>query len=396
MSSDAQKTKEELLTELAAARRRVAALEAALAPDAPPSAHCPPTNDTAQFYLTILNDAPALIWRAGRDAKCDWFNRTWLSFTGRSLEQELGNGWAEGVHRDDFDACLQTYLDSFAARRFFQMEYRLRHHSGEFRWICDIGCPFKESDGAFGGYIGYCFDVTQRRRDEEFRRDVERIIRHDIKAPLHSLKALALALFDDVRDEELRPLVPRLHRGIASVVNLVDSTEKLMQIERGDYRPPDTRLELAAIVSNVRDTLAPQAEALGVALRLAETAGPEAAGSCCRGEEVLIETMLTNLVKNAVEASPPGATVTVRTFSGPDAVGVAVHNQGAIPEAIRDVFFEKGVTSGKAGGAGLGTYSAAIIAKAHGGRIAFTTSETTGTTVTVTLPPAPPASREDA
>ena len=386
MSSDAQKTKEELLTELAAARRRVAALEAALAPDAPPPPSCPPTNDTAQFYLTILNDAPALIWRAGRDAKCDWFNRTWLSFTGRSLEQELGNGWAEGVHRDDFDACLQTYLDSFAARRFFQMEYRLRHHSGEFRWICDIGCPFKESDGAFGGYIGYCFDVTQRRRDEEFRRDVERIIRHDIKAPLHSLKALALALFDDVRDEELRPLVPRLHRGIASVVNLVDSTEKLMQIERGDYRPPDTRLELAAIVSNVRDTLAPQAEALGVALRLAEAAGPEAADVCCRGEEVLIETMLTNLVKNALEATPPGAAVTVTLSRDEAGAHVAVHNPGVIPEAIRDRFFEKYATLGKAQGTGLGAYGAERIARAHGGFVGFATSEADGTTVTATLP----------
>ncbi len=380
--SDAQKTKDELLEELAAARGRVAALEAALAPDAPPSPYCPPANDTAQFYLTILNDAPALIWRAGRDAKCDWFNRTWLSFTGRSLEQELGNGWAEGVHRDDFDACLHTYLEAFEARRFFQMEYRLRHHSGEFRWICDIGCPFTESDGAFGGYIGYCFDVTQRRRDEEFRRDVERIIRHDVKAPLSALKALAIALFDDVRDEELRPLVPRLHRGIASVVDLVDSTEKLMQIERGDYRPPDTRLELAAIVRNVCDTLASQAESLGVSLRLTEAA----ADVSCRGEEVLVETLLTNLVKNALEASPPGETVTVALSRDEAGARVAVHNPGVIPEAIRDHFFEKYVTLGKPRGTGLGTYSAERIARAHGGSVGFATSEADGTTVTVTLP----------
>ncbi|WP_300160407.1 PAS domain-containing sensor histidine kinase [Solidesulfovibrio sp.] len=389
---DAHKTKEELVEELTAARGRIAALEAALAPNAPPRPECPATNETAQFYLTILNDAPALIWRAGRDAKCDWFNRTWLSFTGRGLEQELGDGWAEGVHRDDFDRCLQTYLKAFDARQFFQMEYRLRHHSGEFRWICDIGCPFTEPDGAFGGYIGYCFDVTQRRRDEEFRRDVERIIRHDVKAPLHALKALALALFDDVRDEELRPLVPRLHRGIASVVDLVDSTEKLMQIERGDYRPPDTRLELAAIVRNVFDTLAPQAEALGVALRLPEPAGPGAMGVFCRGEEVLIETMLTNLVKNALEASPPGAAVTVRLSRDEAGARVAIHNRGVIPEAIRDRFFEKYVTSGKPRGTGLGTYSAERIARAHGGLVGFATSEADGTTVTATLPASEAAS----
>ena len=380
--------------ELATARQRIATLEAALAATGQESPGCGRTNAPANFYLTILDDAPALIWRAGRDAKCDWFNKTWLSFTGRSLERELGDGWAEGVHPDDFQRCLETYLHAFHARQFFEMEYRLLHHSGGYRWILDIGCPFTEPDGAFGGYIGYCFDVTQRRQDEQFRRDVDRMIRHDIKAPLNSLKTLAQALFSDVQDAEVKPLLPRLHHAIGNVVNLVDSTEKILQIERGEYAPPAIRLDLRAICRNTAATLAPQTEAGGPRILFPES-GPEAA-PLCHGEEVLIETLLTNLVKNAVEASLPGAAVTVRTFSGPDAVGVAVHNQGVIPEAIRDVFFEKGVTLGKAGGAGLGTYSAAIIAKAHGGRIDFTTSETAGTTVTVTLPPAHRASREDA
>ena len=385
---------ERLRGELAAARQRIATLEAALAAAGQESPGSCRTNVPANFYLTILNDAPALIWRAGRDAKCDWFNKTWLSFTGRALTQELGDGWAEGVHPDDIRRCLETYLHAFHSRQFFEVEYRLRHHSGAHRWILDIGCPFTEPDGAFGGYIGYCFDVTQRRQDEQFRRDVERIIRHDIKAPLNSLKTLALALFSDVQDAEIKPLLPRLHHAIGNVVNLVDSTEKILQIERGEYAPPAIRLDLRAVCRNTAATLAPQAEAGGVRIPLPEN-GPETA-PFCHGEEVLLETLLTNLVKNAVEASPPGAAVTVRPFSRPDAVGLVVHNQGTIPEAIRDVFFERGITSGKAGGTGLGTYSAAIIARAHGGRIDLTTSEAEGTTVTVTLPPAPRGLREDA
>ncbi len=121
----------------------------------------------ASFYLQLLNDAPALIWRAGLDGLCDWFNATWLAFTGRTLEQEVGNGWTEGVHPDDLAGCLQIYLEAFAERRSFVMEYRLRRHDGEYRWISDNGIPFTGLDGAFGGYIGYCFDVTERRRQEE-------------------------------------------------------------------------------------------------------------------------------------------------------------------------------------------------------------------------------------
>lgn len=121
----------------------------------------------ATFYLQLLNDAPALIWRAGRDGLCDWFNATWLAFTGRTMEQEVGNGWTEGVHPNDLPGCLQIYLEAFAERRPFVMEYRLRHHDGTYRWISDNGLPFTGLDGAFGGYIGYCFDVTDRRRQEQ-------------------------------------------------------------------------------------------------------------------------------------------------------------------------------------------------------------------------------------
>ena len=119
------------------------------------------------FHSELLDHAPALIWRAGTDAKCNWFNYTWLNFSGRSLEQELGDGWAEGVHPDDLDHCLKIYLDAFNARLPFEMEYRLRRKDGEYRWIIDYGIPFSTENGDFDGYIGYCFDITERRQAEE-------------------------------------------------------------------------------------------------------------------------------------------------------------------------------------------------------------------------------------
>lgn len=115
-------------------------------------------------YRLLVESSPVMIWRAGLDAKCDYFNETWLAFTGRTFEQELGNGWAEGVHRDDFDRCLEVYLDHFARRAVFEMEYRLRRHDGAYRWIFDRGVPFSDEAGQFAGFIGSCVDVEERVR----------------------------------------------------------------------------------------------------------------------------------------------------------------------------------------------------------------------------------------
>lgn len=116
---------------------------------------------THQEYMTIVEQAPIMIWRADTSTACDYFNDQWLLFTGRTLEQEVGNGWAEGVHPDDFDRCLEIYLSAFKKREIFEMEYRLRRHDGEYRWIFDRGVPFHDDEGNFAGYIGSCIDVTE-------------------------------------------------------------------------------------------------------------------------------------------------------------------------------------------------------------------------------------------
>lgn len=113
-------------------------------------------------YKIIVETAPNLIWRSGLDAKCYYFNKTWLNFTGRTLEQEYGDGWTEGVHPDDFDRCVKIYLGNFNQRTPFEMEYRLHRHDGEWRWINDIGVPVFDENGEFSGYIGSCLDVNER------------------------------------------------------------------------------------------------------------------------------------------------------------------------------------------------------------------------------------------
>ena len=122
--------------------------------------------ESERSFRDLANGGQVLIWTSDENKLCDYFNEPWLHFTGRTLEQELGNGWFEGVHPDDYKHCLEVYVAAFDRRERFSMEYRLRHHSGEYRWILDQGSPRFDCEGVFLGYIGHCLDITEKKRVE--------------------------------------------------------------------------------------------------------------------------------------------------------------------------------------------------------------------------------------
>ncbi len=123
--------------------------------------------ESEERFRKMADTAPVMIWMAGCDKLCNYFNAKWLEFTGNSLEQEIDNGWAEGVHPDDRERCLEIYHNSFDAHQAFSMEYRLQDRNGEYRWILDKGTPRFSADGSFEGYIGSCIDIMERKQAEE-------------------------------------------------------------------------------------------------------------------------------------------------------------------------------------------------------------------------------------
>lgn len=151
--------------------------------------------ESEQRFSLVANTAPVMIWMSGPDKLCNYFNQPWLDFTGRPLEAELGNGWSEGVHPEDLKGCQDTYTRAFDLRESFKMQYRLRRHDGEYRWLLDIGVPRLNPDGSFVGYIGSCLDVTEAKLAEEALANMGRKL---IEAHEEERTWIARELHDDI------------------------------------------------------------------------------------------------------------------------------------------------------------------------------------------------------
>jgi PAS domain S-box-containing protein len=150
--------------------------------------------ESEQRFRLVANTAPVMIWMSGTDKLFQYFNQPWFEFTGRSLEAESGNGWMDGVHAEDMKACLETYNRAFNQRESFSMQFRLRRHDGQYRWVFDLGVPRFNTDGSFAGYIGSCMDVTERKKAEEA---LDNLTGRLIAAQEEECKRIAREIHDD-------------------------------------------------------------------------------------------------------------------------------------------------------------------------------------------------------
>jgi PAS domain S-box-containing protein len=350
-------------------------------------------------YRVLVEHSPVMIWRSGLDASCDYFNETWLSFTGRTLEQELGSGWTEGVHPDDYQACLSHYLDHFRRRVPFEMEYRLRRNDGVYRWIFDCGAPFTDDSRTFAGFIGSCVDVDERRKAQEalqkhnqeqlaLARDFEKwilaIVSHDIRNPLHTIQIAERGLRHladptgvvQKQSEILRRAVDRIQHLVGDLLDL--SRER----EGAGIPLKPNPTDLGAICQKIIDEL----EAISPDRKITFDCDTDSRGTW---DEHRILQALSNLASNAVQHGTPGSPVNIHLTGDEQSVTLEIRNEGTIPvELLPRIFepFRSGRHYGSGDdGLGLGLFIARAIARAHHGSLEVDSSAR-GTRFRLVLP----------
>lgn len=261
---------------------------------------------------------------------------------------------------------------------------------GDVLWESTSISPVRDSEGVITNYVCVKDDITERKRLERLEKDVERIVRHDLKSPVMSFVWVPRTLRKEKNiTEDQANLLYDLEQSAHRLLKMINLSLDIFKMEEGTYAFEPEDLNIVRVVQNV---MREQASLMAVrkirtSVLLAGQPASDRDVLLVRGEELLCHSMLTNLIKNAIEASEAEDMITV-DCRGNGRVTVAMHNPAPVPESVRETFFQKYATSGKRYGTGLGTYSARLIAETHGGDIAMESAEGIGTIVTVSFPSA--------
>ena len=350
-----------------------------------------------ELYLKIFEDFPALIWRSRLDKLCDYFNKTWLEFTGRTIEQEFGNGWAEGVHPDDFDFCLQTYVTAFDKREAFLMEYRMKNRLGEYRWIRDFGRPFYDLDNSFLGYIGSCYDITEIKDNEskliESNATKDKffsIIAHDLRSPFNSLLGFTEILEKELptmNRDQIQQIASTMRKSATNLYALLENLLEWSRLQRGIIPfNPEPILLMPKVLANT-------VFIMESANKKEITLNYDISGDLkVYADENMLGGILRNLTSNAVKFTPRGGTVTVAAKSEDNAVECSVSDTGiGMNQQMKENLFNLDVNTSRKGtekepSNGLGLLICNEFVVKHGGRLWIESEEGQGSTFYFTLP----------
>ena len=360
--------------------------------------------ESQQLFASVANTSPALIWMSGLDKGCVWFNEPWLTFTGRALAEELGDGWAAGVHPDDLAHCLQVYTKAFEARQPFAMEYRLRRHDGEYRWLLDQGQPRSDASGVFAGYIGSCLDISEHR-------NLEKQVRHAVK--MESIGTLAggvahdfnnilmavigygqLALMGMGQDDPQRSNIENMLKGADRAARLTKDLLLFSRKQISERKPVDLREIIKAVEKFIVRVIG---EDIACETRLPDQPLNVLADSH------QVEQVLMNFATNARDAMPKGGTFSITAEQtilnqnfiaahgfgrpGPYALLTVADSGCGMDEETRSRIFEPFFTTKGVGkGTGLGLAVAYGIIKQHEGYINVYSEPGRGTTFRLYLP----------
>jgi PAS domain S-box-containing protein len=355
-------------------------------------------------FQAMADTAPVLIWMTGTDALCNYFNKPWLDFTGRTMEQEVGPGWMEGVHPDDVQGCFDGFLPAFHARKPFRMEYRLRRADGEYRWLMESGIPRYTRAGEFVGYIGSNIDITdlkraaaERQRLHELEANLAHINRVSMMGELtaslaHEIKQPIAAALMDAKTcvRWLRRDAPDIAEGCEAALRMINDATRAAEVidrVRSLYKRETSDRELLDINEIIREMIIlvhDKADRNSISIHTElDYKLPE-----ITADRIQLQQVLMNLLLNGIEAMK-GAngelTITSkRTNDGQLLISVSDSGIG-LPVGEGDRIFEAFFTT-KEQGTGMGLSISRRIVESHGGHLWACANTGSGATFQFTLP----------
>ena len=347
--------------------------------------------ESEERFRNVSDSAPVLIWVAEPDKLRSYFNRPWLEFVGRTLEQETGIGWQQSVHPDDLERVRRTYEASFDARQPFEVEYRLRHHSGEYRWVLCRGVP-RRSGSTFIGYIGSALDITERRemmsaleraRDEAVAASGAKdrflaSLSHELRTPLNPVLLLASeAATNPDLSAAVRAQFDVIRKNVELEARLIDDLLDLTRITQGKlalvWRTLDVYAVLRDAIAIVRGEL--EDKRIHLSVKLSGTR------SLIRGDEVRLQQVFWNILRNAVKFTAAGGSIAISSAVDLEASSLVIRIRdtgiGLTPgerERIFDAFAQGAQASlaeslHRLGGLGLGLTISRMLVQIHSGQI---------------------------
>jgi PAS domain S-box-containing protein len=367
--------------------------------------------ESEERFRYVADNAPVLIWISDATKKYIWFNRPWLEFTGHRLEQEVTEGWTQGVYADDLKHCVSTYNTAFDAHEEFSVEYRLRRFDGEYRWVLDSGTPRYSPSGEFLGYIGSCIDIHDRKKAEaenirlleesrhahaqaevasRLKDEFIGTVSHELRTPLNAILGWTQMMRGGmIEGAQTNKAIEVIERNARSQAQLIEDLLDITRISSGKFRLNVRPINLAHVIDAAVDTTRPAAEAKEIQIDkiLDKTAG------AVSGDADRLQQVIWNLLSNAVKFTPPKGKIEVRLEKIGSYVEITVKDtgKGIEPEFLPYVFDrfrqQDGATTRKFGGLGLGLAIVRNIVELHGGTIlADSEGENQGATFNVRLP----------
>jgi PAS domain S-box-containing protein len=355
-------------------------------------------------FQAMADTAPVLIWMTGTDGSCNYFNKPWLEFTGRTMAQEVGTGWLEGVHPDDVQGCHDGFFPAYHARKPFRIEYRLRRADGEYRWVMESGIPRYTPGGEFAGYIGSNIDITELKRAEAERHrlhQVEADLAHmnrvsmmgELAASLaHEIKQPISAALTDAKTcvRWLRRDTPDVAEGCQAALRMIhDATRAAEVIDRvrSLYRRDTSERELLDVNEIIREMtilLHDKADPNFISIRTELDPGLP----LVKADRVQLQQVLMNLILNGIEAMKDAkgelSVTSKRTDDGQLLIAVSDSGIGLPREEVERIF--EAFFTTKAQGTGMGLSISRRIIESHGGSLWASANTGRGATFQFTLP----------